>query len=122
MEKLTSDLYDFTQVYDPKSGTKTTLHHTEYGTKLVFHTVDPLISPERIWQHMHTMTDSQCHQWLDEPRAEEEKKAAKEEAKKQRAILQAAAQQEREDKMKKKEENRRQQREALQRKQEAQSN
>lgn len=122
MEKLTSDLYTFVVDCGDGVGPTAILYHTEYGTNFRFYFANPLVSPNRIWEHMCSLTDSQCHQWLDPIRAEEEKKLAKEEAKREKQRLQALADKERQDKLAKKEENKRKQREALQRKQEAENN
>lgn len=123
MQKLTSDLYDFVMSWDEDGGPiKTTLVHTENGNTITFLTANRSVPPDRILEHMYSLTDSQCHQWLDPVRAEEEKKEAKKAAQLQRQKLQEQATKEREEKAKKKEESRRKQLEALQRKQEAQSN
>lgn len=75
-----------------------------------------------MYDHLDSMTDELFDFWLDPERKAQQIAIAKAAEKEQRARLQAQAQQEREAKAKKKEENRRKQSEAVQRKQEAESN
>lgn len=122
MEKLTSTKYVWSVTTDGQTGTKVVLHNTLNFRSENFLIADNKVKTQRVIDHMKSLTDEQCDQWLDPEATEKAKAAAKEIAKVERAAAQQQAIFDREEKVRKKEENKRKQREALQRKQESDSN